>query len=178
MTALASSFTPSAPRRRLAGLTALLCAASLLAGCQTTGGGPAPKTAGGALIGGLLAGGACLAAGGNNATCAALAATGAIIGGVIGAQMDERDREDRELAYLAAEREEAEWRAGPPPVKKTRKWKGSKTGNTGSITPLRAFSDGAQECREYTEDYVRNGEPVTQTTRRCRAADGTWQDRA
>ncbi|MCS0494803.1 RT0821/Lpp0805 family surface protein [Ancylobacter mangrovi] len=127
----------------------------LLAACQTTGTDHQNAIVGaglGAAVGGL----GCAALGGKPGACLALAGAGAIIGGAIGAQIDERDRARRQAALEQARRSSG-----------TVSWKNPQTGNSGTITPLRAVNQGGRQCRVVKELYFKNGEPISGETTVC-----------
>ncbi|WP_139790618.1 hypothetical protein [Rhizobium rhizosphaerae] len=125
---------------------------ALLPGCQSVG----PNTAVGAGLGAALGGLGCAAVGGRAGACLAIATAGAIIGGAIGAQIDERDRAEREAALRRAAREN-----------RRVSWRGSKTGNRGTITPLRAVVQNGRNCQMVQETYFKDGEPVSGQTTVC-----------
>jgi surface antigen len=175
---------------------ALVIASLLLTGCVSG------KEGTGQVVGTALATGLCLALvdARHNAACLAAAAAGFLIGGAIGHQMDERDRERREAAVRAALNNERLWahrQADEPlpesavnamPVSKTKpnkdavtknaaEWHNPDTDNSGRIEPLRTYVGGAkhdQVCRQYRETYFKNGEPVVETEQSCKDAQGHW----
>ncbi|MCJ8141868.1 RT0821/Lpp0805 family surface protein [Ancylobacter sp. A5.8] len=132
----------------------LLGVAAFLGACQTNSVGR--KTAAGAGIGAAIGGLGCAALGGNAGTCIAVAGVGALIGGSIGAQMDARDRAERDAALRQA-------RASAQTVH----WKNSQTGNSGTITPLRAVVEDGRTCQLVKETYVKEGQVVTEEHSVC-----------
>lgn len=87
--------TSGLPRTRVAMLMAL---GAMVAGCATD----SPKTVGGAAIGGLGGWAVCKAAGGSDKKCALVAAGAGVAGGLLGAQLDARDREAQQEATTRA----------------------------------------------------------------------------
>ncbi|QIB33721.1 hypothetical protein [Ancylobacter pratisalsi] len=133
-----------------------LMIAPLLAACQTTGG-DHQNAAIGAGLGAAVGGLGCAALGGNTGACLAMAGAGAVIGGAIGARIDERDRARRDAALREASRSS-----------RTVSWSNPQTGNRGTITPLRAVNQGGRECSVVKEVvYFRNGEPASGETTTC-----------
>lgn len=125
-----------------------------LTSCETSG--AHKNTAIGAGVGAMVGGLGCAAAGGKAGACLALAGVGAIIGGGIGAQIDARDRERREAALRQARLQS-----------KRVSWRNPETGNSGTITPLRAVVQDGKTCRVIKEQYVKNGEPTSDETTDC-----------
>lgn len=125
-----------------------------LASCQS--GTVGQNTAIGAGLGAMVGGLGCAAAGGKAGACVALAGVGALIGGGIGAQIDARDRERREAALRQARSQS-----------KRVSWRNPQTGNSGTITPLRAVVQNGQNCRVIRENYVKNGEPISAESTVC-----------
>ncbi|MFT0861231.1 RT0821/Lpp0805 family surface protein [Ancylobacter sp. G4_0304] len=132
----------------------LLSVAALLGACQTNSVGR--KTAAGAGIGAAIGGLGCAALGGNAGTCVAIAGVGALIGGSIGAQMDARDRAERDAALQRARTSS-----------QTVYWRNGNTGNSGSITPLRAVVEDGRACQLVKETYVKEGQVVTEEHSVC-----------
>lgn len=136
----------------------MLAAASALAisGCQTT------NTGIGAAAGGLLGGGICALAGGNRAQCLAIAAVSAVAGGVIGNELDKRDRERRDAAFKEATVKDE-------PIY----WENDETSNSGSIQTLNSYQDSqGRECNVYEETYVKDGRTIADEYTVCTGADG------
>jgi surface antigen len=125
-----------------------------LASCQS--GSMGQNTAVGAGLGAAIGGLGCAAFGGKPGACLALAGAGALIGGSIGAQIDQRDQQRREAALQEARRQAR-------PVS----WKNPQTGNRGTITPLRAVVQNNQNCQVVKETYFKNGEPHSGETTVC-----------
>ncbi|WP_372989476.1 RT0821/Lpp0805 family surface protein [Sulfitobacter sp.] len=143
-------------------------ALSLCTACTATDYGP-NETAGGltgAVLGGLL--GAQFGRGDGN-----LVATGAgvLIGGLIGSEigrsMDDTDR-------LRAN--EAIRQAYNAPVGDTIRWNNAQSGNYGTVTALRdGVATSGRYCREYQQTITVDGRRAVGTGIACRQPNGTWQ---
>ena len=161
---------------------------AMLGGCVTDG----KNTQIGAIGGGLLATGACLALGGNAKTCAAAAVIGAVAGGMIGNQIDQRDQEVRTRELNKALNDEIVWNTpvsvaaaqpasgaqpAAPVLKETISWTYPETQNRSEIVPLRAYAEpsSGRECREFDETYIRNGKEIRARQRACKQMDGMWK---
>ena len=148
-------------------LTATLIV-SMAAGCAESDYGPKQTVGGltGAALGGLL--GAQFGSGAGQ-----LAATGAgvLIGGLIGSEigrsMDEVDR---------MKADEAVNRAHSAPIGDTITWNNPRSGNAGTVTPLRdGTSTSGQYCREFDQTITVAGETQQGYGIACRQPDGTWR---
>lgn len=148
--------TPSRARAQAPWRSAILAVAacSLLTACQTDDVGP--KTAAGAGLGAAIGGLSCAALGGNAGACLAAAGVGAVVGASIGAQLDARDRELREAALQQA-------RVSATPTH----WNNPKSGNSGTITPLRGIVQEGRQCQVVKETMVVKGDLVTEETTVC-----------
>lgn len=194
----------------------IIVVASLsLSGCQTVQDNKDSITGG--LIGGLTASAACMLAKGSPVLCAAVGVAGALVGGVIGHHLDERDKARRQAALQQTLDNQKLWSQAnaastpapatsppqlastspdaPAPTKKSKvksvvaptplpppepsnvTWKNPDTNDSGTFTPLRSYAapSTGQECREYQEDYVREGQTYSQKTQACKKPDGTWE---
>lgn len=131
----------------------------VMAGCsvdkQTVG------TGVGGAVGGVLASNV---GGGSGKTAAIIGGTllGAIIGGKIGADMDELDRR-RAASTLETY-----------PTGRTNTWQNPDTGNAYDFTPTRTYNSGGQPCREYEMDVYMDGRKEVVTGTACRNASGEW----
>ncbi|MDE1567854.1 glycine zipper domain-containing protein [Aquabacter sediminis] len=132
----------------------LLSLAGLLSACQTDSVGP--KTVAGAGIGAAVGGLGCAALGGSAGACIASAGVGALVGGAIGAQLDEQDRQLREAALRQA-----------AATGRRTQWKNAKSGNSGSVTPLRAVVQGGQSCQVVQEKVAVQGHLTTKEETIC-----------
>src|SRR5215472_810894 len=132
-------------------------AALVLTGCETVQG--SPKTA----IGGL--GGA--AAGGGGTAIAASVIGGALVGGLAGNLLDQRDRR---LADEAAQRA-----FETAPSGKAVAWTNPDSGHSGTITPVRTYESNGRYCREFQQTVTIGGRPENSFGTACRQPDGAWQ---
>lgn len=143
-----------------------------MTGCATTG----PREQSGLLIGatlGSLVGAAASYSshrdwyhGGDGYSTAAIVIgglVGAAIGGSIGRQMDERDRQ---YAGYALENV----RTGVPST-----WRNPDTGYEYEITPTETVETESGPCREYTLEALIGGKTETIYGTACRQADGSWK---
>jgi surface antigen len=138
-----------------------------LAACE---GGNGKQTAGtvlGGVAGGLL--GSTIGKGsGKAAAVIAGAAIGALAGNQIGASLDERDRE---RAHHTTQRALEDGPTGEPTS-----WRNPDTGNSGSTTPTRTYTDNqGQPCREYQTTVTVAGERQQAYGTACRDAAGNWR---
>ncbi len=142
--------------------------ALMAVGCAESGYGPKRTVGGlaGAALGGLL--GAQFGSGAGQ-----LAATGAgvLIGGLIGSEigrsMDEVDR---------IKANEAVNRAHSAPVGETIAWNNPRSGNSGTVTPLRdGTSTSGRYCREFQQSITVAGETEEGYGIACRQPDGSWR---
>jgi surface antigen len=150
--------------RRLAIILAIPLA---LTACEN---GNQKQTAGtviGAVAGGLL--GSTIGKGaGRTAAIVAGAAIGGLAGNQLGAALDERDRERAAYSTQAALESN---RTGQPTA-----WRNPETGNSGSTTPTRTYTDtGGQPCREYQTTVTVAGKQQQAYGTACRDADGSWR---
>lgn len=132
----------------------LLAAATMLSACQTDSVGP--KTAAGAGLGAAIGGLGCAALGGNTGLCLASAGAGAVIGASIGAQLDARDQELRAQAIQRARVSAT-----------TTHWSNPKSGNSGTITPLRGVVEGGRQCQVVKVETVVQGDLAVEERTVC-----------
>jgi surface antigen len=140
-------------------------AACAFAGCETAQG--TPKTAigglGGAAVGGLIA----AAAGGGGSAIAASVIGGALLGGLAGNLLDERDKR---MANEAAQRALETTPSGKPVA-----WKNPDSGHSGTVTPVRTFESNGSYCREFQQTVTIGGRPENSFGTACRQPDGSWR---
>ena len=133
-------------------------------GCETVQGNP--KTAigglGGAAVGGLIA----AAAGGGGTAIAASVIGGALLGGLAGNLLDDRDKR---MANEAAQRA-----LETAPSGKAVAWTNPDSGHSGTVTPVRTFESGSY-CREYQQTVTIGGRPENSFGTACRQPDGSWR---
>jgi surface antigen len=127
---------------------------------QTVGG------LGGAAAGGLL--GAQFGSGsGKLAATAVGVLIGALVGSEIGRSMDSVDRMKADAAVN---------RAHSAPLGETIVWDNPKTGNSGSVTPVRdGTSSSGLYCREFQQKVTVGGKTQQGYGTACRQPDGTWR---
>jgi surface antigen len=127
-----------------------------------------PKAVLGSLGGAAVGAGIAALAHGNPAAIVASAVGGALIGGFIGHQMDDKDKL---IASQTAAKALESNHTGQASA-----WKNPDSGNSGTITPTRTYQAASgQYCREYRQDIVIDGKLQEAYGKACRQADGTWQ---
>ena len=143
----------------------------VLAGCETNGQGPGTKetfgTLGGAALGGLL--GSKVGGGkGRMAATAIGALLGAYAGNSLGKSLDRADR-----TYAS----QAQQQAYQAPMQQPVAWSNPKSGNSGTITPVREGSNTAtgEYCREYQTTINVGGKSEQAYGTACRQPDGSWR---
>ena len=108
------------------------------------------------------------AAGASPGVIIASAVGGVLVGGLIGKQLDNRDKQ---MAADAAARAFEQGRTGQASV-----WNNSESGNSGSVTPTKTYQlANGQYCREYHQKITVGGKTETSYGTACRQADGTWK---
>jgi len=126
-----------------------------------------PKAAigglGGAAVGGLIA----AAAGGGGAAIAASVIGGALLGGLAGSLLDDRDKR------MAAE--SAQRALESAPSGQAVAWKNPDSGHSGTVTPTRTYQSGNMYCREYQQTVMIDGKPERSYGTACRQPDGSWK---
>ena len=144
-------------------------AALSLTACQTLTGVGSKQGVGaasGAIIGGILGSKVGDGSGQLWATGAGVL-LGGILGSEIGASLDAADR-----GYVA----QANNAALEAPVGEQISWDNPQTGNYGYVTPTREGSDTAgRYCREYQQTIYVGGKQETGYGTACERADGTWE---
>ncbi len=88
---------------------------------------------------------------------------GAVIGGNIGARMDQQDRMYSQQALESS--------ADNAP----KSWTNPNSGNSYTVTPTNTYETASGPCREYTTEAIIGGKPETVYGKACRQADGSWQ---
>jgi surface antigen len=145
-------------------ITVVLCCSVLLAGCASNG----PKQEAGMVIGGML-------------------------GGLLGAQVDGRDRDLRNIAIIAGtlagaaiggsigQSMDATDRLRVGQTLETVRtgvsssWRNPDSGVNYRVTPTRTFSSNMGPCREYSVTAIIGGSEEEVYGTACRQADGSWQ---
>jgi len=126
-----------------------------------------PKTSigafGGAAFGGLIA----AAAGGGGPAIAGAVIGGALLGGLAGNMLDQRDKR------MAAEAQQRALETAPSgkPVA----WTNPDTGHSGTVTPTRTYQAANGYCREFQNDVVIGGKSEKAYGTACRQPDGSWK---
>jgi len=138
-----------------------------LAACEN----PNQKQTAGTVLGGVAGGliGSTIGAGsGRTAAIIAGAALGALAGNQLGAALDEQDsRQATRTTQTALESQ---------PTGEAATWRNPDSGNYGSTTPTRTFTDAnGQPCREYTTTVTVAGKQQQAYGTACRDAEGNWR---
>jgi len=127
-----------------------------------------PKAVLGTVLGAAAGAGIAALAGGGPGAIAGAGVGGALIGGMIGHQLDNRDKR---MAAEAAQRAFESNQTGQASV-----WRNPDTGNSGTITPTRTYQLAqGQYCREYRQTIVIGGQQQQGYGTACRQPDGSWQ---
>ena len=149
----------------LQAIAVVALAAWVFTGCETVQG--SPKTAigglGGAAVGGLIA----AAAGGGGTAIAASVIGGALVGGLAGNLLDQRDKR---MANEAAQRA-----LETAPSGKAVAWNNPDSGHSGTVTPVRTFEANGSFCREFQQTVTIGGRPENSFGTACRQPDGSWR---
>ena len=126
-----------------------------------------PKTSigglGGAAFGGLIA----AAAGGGGAAIAGSVIGGALLGGLVGNMLDQRDKQ------MAAEAQRRALETAP--TGKPVAWNNPDSGHSGTVTPTRTYQSGGTYCREYQQTVTVGGNQEKAYGTACREPDGSWK---
>ena len=131
--------------------------------------GPGNKQGTGTILGAVAGGAAGAAIGGkdNRIPGVAIGAmTGGILGNLIGADMDERDRQ------LAAAAQYRALEYGQPG--QATDWDNPANQHRGQIVPGEPYKRGSSYCRPYSHTIYVDGQPQTGRGTACRQPDGTW----
>ncbi len=151
-------------------LSVVLLASILLLGACAESGGPGTKqTIGG--LGGAALGGFLGSQFGSGTGQLAFTAAGVVLGGLLGSEIGRSlDEADRQRAH------EANRRAHSARLGETITWNNPRSGNSGSITPLRdGTSTSGQYCREYQQSVTVGGKTESGYGTACRQPDGSWR---
>lgn len=143
---------------RIAIRSALIAALTMLSACGTVGGG---SDSGGS--GGLLG-----SSGGSDGGSSKIMKSmqGGLIGGSIGAGLSDSEK----VRALEAEYKALEYSQAGQAVA----WKGDSAGVSGSAAAAQAYRVGSQDCRQYTQTVVRDGQSRVARGTACRNGDGSW----
>jgi surface antigen len=96
---------------------------------------------------------------------------GVIVGGIIGSEIGRGLDEEERRRAMEAEYEALEHgQEGAP-----RRWRSSRQGRYGSVTPGRRYTYREQTCREFEHTIYIDGRPETMRGKACRQPDGTWK---
>jgi len=156
------------PRSVLKATAIIALLAIPVMGCETMQ--DNPKTTigglGGAAVGGLIA----AAAGGGGPAIAGAVIGGALLGGLAGNMLDQRDKR------LAAEAQQRALESAP--TGKPVAWTNPDNGHSGTITPVRTYQSGGTYCREFQTNVVIDGKPDKAYGTACRQPDGSWKVQA
>jgi surface antigen len=91
---------------------------------------------------------------------------GGVLGGAIGGDLDERDRQ----RAFAAEVQALEHGQAGLPIG----WQGEGTSRHGTIVPGAPYQARGTRCRDYTHTIYTDGKPQTARGTACRNPDGSW----
>ena len=156
------------PRSVLKATAIIALLAIPVMGCETMQ--DNPKTTigglGGAAVGGLIA----AAAGGGGPAIAGAVIGGALLGGLAGNMLDQRDKR------LAAEAQQRALESAP--TGKPVAWTNPDNGHSGTITPVRTYQSAGTYCREFQTNVVIDGKPDKAYGTACRQPDGSWKVQA
>jgi len=127
-----------------------------------------PKAVLGSFLGAAGGAGIAALAGGNPGVIVASALGGALLGGVVGNRLDDRDKQ---MATQAAQKAFESNQTGQTSV-----WTNPDSGNSGTVTPTKTYQlANGQYCREYRQTIVVGGEQHQAYGTACRQADGSWK---
>ena len=153
------------PRSVVQCVALVLLIAIATTGCSTVQ--ENPKTAigglGGAAFGGLIA----AAAGGGGPAIAGAVIGGALLGGLVGNMLDQRDKR---LQAEAAQKAMESTPSGKPVA-----WNNPDSGHSGTITPVRTYQSNGQYCREYQTTVTIDNKQEKGYGTACRQPDGSWK---
>ncbi len=132
--------------------------------------GAANKTTAGTILGAV--GGGLLGSqiGSGSGTLIAVGA-GTLLGAFLGKSVGESlDRADVNYAN------QAQTKAHAAPIGQQISWSNPETGNSGTVTPRREWTDtGGNYCREYQQTITVGGKTEQAHGTACRQPDGTWK---
>ena len=92
--------------------------------------------------------------------------TGGILGGAIGSNLDERDRQ----RAFAAEVQALEYGDPGIPVG----WRGEGPKRYGTVVPGAPYQSHGNKCRDYSHSIYIDGRPQIARGTACRNPDGSW----
>jgi len=97
---------------------------------------------------------------------------GALLGTLLGSEVG-RSLDQADMMYA----QQAQNRAYSAPVGETISWNNPDSGHSGTVTPTRDgySSDGGRYCREYSQTIYVDGRQQTGYGTACQNPDGTWQ---
>jgi len=149
-------------------LAGILVLSLSLSGCASTMG---PKEGAGTVIGGV--GGAVIGSqigrGTGRVVGTAIGAiAGALIGQEVGRTLDAADR--------AAMERNAQYSLENSRANETTTWRNPDSGRSGTFTPTRTYrAERGEDCREYTQTVLIDGEEQLAYGKACRQPDGRWK---
>ena len=130
---------------------AALALSGVLSGCSTLGGGPSPAPAS-----------AATAPAAPETIIAAM--DGGLIGGSVGAGLNDSDRQTAlQAEYRALEHTSAG---------KSVDWQGQR--GSGAVVAAQPYRVGSQDCRQYTQTVTVGGHSRSARGTACRNPDGSW----
>jgi surface antigen len=139
----------------------------VLAGCATDG---SVKQSGGTLlgaVGGAIAGSQFGSGNGKLAATAAGTLLGAFLGGEVGRSLDRADRAAVDQAHFSAQ---------AAPIGERINWSNPRSGNYGTVTPVReGTSASGAYCREFQQTVHVGGQTQQGFGTACRQPDGSWK---
>lgn len=153
------------PRSVIQYIAVLMLIVVAASGCATVESNP--KAAIGGLGGGAFGGLIAAAAGGGGAAIAGSVIGGALLGGLVGNMLDQRDKR------LAAEAEQRALEAAP--TGSAVAWNNPDSGHSGTVTPIRTYRSGDTYCREYQQAVTIGGQHEKVYGTACRQPDGSWK---
>lgn len=153
------------PRSLIACVAILMLVVVAATGCASIQDNPKAAIGGlgGAAFGGLIA----AAAGGGGAAIAGAVIGGALLGGLAGNMLDQRDKR------LAAEAQQRALESAP--TGKPVAWTNPDTGHAGTVTPVRTYQSGNSYCREFQNQVTIDGKKENAYGTACRQPDGSWK---
>lgn len=96
---------------------------------------------------------------------------GALLGTMVGSEFG-KSLDKADLAYA----NQAQQQAAVAPVGQAIAWNNPQTGNSGTITPTRdGTTNTGRYCREYTQTIMVGGQKQSGVGQACRNPDGSWE---
>ncbi|MEQ8443283.1 MAG: RT0821/Lpp0805 family surface protein [Alphaproteobacteria bacterium] len=154
-------------RRASKAVILALVASMGLAACQGTGQRETIGGVGGAVLGGVL--GAQVGRGtGQLVAVGAGAVLGGLLGSYVGRSLDEADQQRMaQTTQVALEQQ---------PDYATSSWVNPNTGHSGTVTPQSTYQNtNGQYCREFTQTVTIDGRRQEAYGTACRQPDGSWK---